>query len=83
MSYNPRKRQRLSPDPKDYPFVFFGTPLPPLDPEVRDDGTFVPLWKQEVLHPMSDTNPRSVMKEDENDYTVPLPVDFQLATSIP
>jgi hypothetical protein len=48
MSYNPRKRQRLSPDPKDYPFVFFGTPLPPLDPEIRDDGTFVPLWKQEV-----------------------------------
>jgi hypothetical protein len=48
MSYNPRKRQRLSPDPKDHPFVFFGTPLPPLDPEIRDDGTFVPLWKQEV-----------------------------------
>ena len=48
MSYNPRKRQRLSPDPKDYPFVFFGAPLPPLDPEIRDDGTFVPLWKQEV-----------------------------------
>ena len=48
MSYNPRKRQRVSPDPKDYPFVFFGAPLPPLDPEIRDDGTFVPLWKQEV-----------------------------------
>ncbi|AEO64220.1 uncharacterized protein THITE_2110136 [Thermothielavioides terrestris NRRL 8126] len=30
------------------PFVFYGTPLPPLDPEVRDDGSYVPLWKQEV-----------------------------------
>ncbi|KAF4627242.1 hypothetical protein G7Y89_g10909 [Cudoniella acicularis] len=30
------------------PFVAFGTPLPPHDPEVRDDGSFVPVWKQEV-----------------------------------
>ncbi|EON99838.1 putative g patch domain-containing protein 1 protein [Phaeoacremonium minimum UCRPA7] len=30
------------------PFVLFGTPLPPLDPEVRDDGSYVPVWKQEV-----------------------------------
>ncbi len=30
------------------PYVLFGTPLPPLDPEVRDDGSFVPVWKQEV-----------------------------------
>ncbi len=30
------------------PYVVFGTPLPPLDPEVRDDGSYVPLWKQEV-----------------------------------
>ncbi|KAL2197912.1 hypothetical protein P885DRAFT_68111 [Corynascus similis CBS 632.67] len=30
------------------PYVAFGTPLPPLDPEVRDDGSYVPLWKQEV-----------------------------------
>ncbi|KAK0628844.1 hypothetical protein B0T17DRAFT_554489 [Bombardia bombarda] len=30
------------------PFVLFGTALPPLDPEVRDDGSFVPVWKQEV-----------------------------------
>jgi hypothetical protein len=47
MSSNPRKRPR-TPDPKEYPFVFFGTPLPPLDPEIRDDGSYVPLWKQEV-----------------------------------
>ena len=31
------------------PFVIYGTPLPPLDPEIRDDGSFVPVWKQEVL----------------------------------
>ena len=30
------------------PYVAFGTPLPPQDPEVRDDGSYVPLWKQEV-----------------------------------
>ena len=30
------------------PFVFYGTALPPLDLETRDDGTYVPLWKQEV-----------------------------------
>ncbi|KAK4166360.1 hypothetical protein QBC43DRAFT_342932 [Cladorrhinum sp. PSN259] len=30
------------------PFVLFGTPLPPLDPDVRDDGSYVPVWKQEV-----------------------------------
>ena len=30
------------------PFVFYGTPLPPLDPDVRDDGSYVPVWKQSV-----------------------------------
>ncbi|ROV96603.1 hypothetical protein VPNG_08991 [Cytospora leucostoma] len=30
------------------PFVVYGTPLPPLDSEVRDDGSYVPVWKQEV-----------------------------------
>ncbi|RPA77972.1 DUF1604-domain-containing protein [Ascobolus immersus RN42] len=30
------------------PFVSYGTALPPLDPEIRDDGSFVPVWKQEV-----------------------------------
>ncbi|KAH8665978.1 hypothetical protein BGZ60DRAFT_432147 [Tricladium varicosporioides] len=29
-------------------FVTYGTPLPPFNPEVRDDGSFVPVWKQEV-----------------------------------
>lgn len=30
------------------PFVCYGTPLPPLDPDVRDDGSYVPVWKQDV-----------------------------------
>ena len=30
------------------PFFFYGTPLPPLDPDVRDDGSYVPVWKQSV-----------------------------------
>ncbi|PNS19956.1 G patch domain-containing protein 1 isoform C [Sphaceloma murrayae] len=30
------------------PYVFYGTPLPPLDSEARDDGSYVPIWKQEV-----------------------------------
>ncbi|KAF2089109.1 DUF1604-domain-containing protein, partial [Saccharata proteae CBS 121410] len=30
------------------PFTFYGTPLPPRDDNVRDDGSYVPEWKQEV-----------------------------------
>lgn len=30
------------------PFVIYGTPLAPLDDSTRDDGSYVPLWKQEV-----------------------------------
>ncbi|KAA8652020.1 hypothetical protein EYZ11_009494 [Aspergillus tanneri] len=30
------------------PYAFFGTPLPPLDDRVRDDGSYKPVWKQEV-----------------------------------
>jgi G patch domain-containing protein 1 len=30
------------------PFVTYGTALPPLDPEIRDGGSYVPVWKQEV-----------------------------------
>jgi G patch domain-containing protein 1 len=29
-------------------YVTFGTPLPPTDSLARDDGTYVPLHKQEV-----------------------------------
>ena len=30
------------------PYVIYGTPLPPSDPDTRDDGSYVPVWKQEV-----------------------------------
>ncbi|CAZ82141.1 unnamed protein product [Tuber melanosporum] len=30
------------------PFVAFGTALPASDSETRDDGSYVPVWKQEV-----------------------------------
>lgn len=30
------------------PYAIYGTPLPPLDPEVRDDDSYIPVWKQEV-----------------------------------
>ena len=29
------------------PYAVFGTPLPD-DAETRDDGSYVPIWKQEV-----------------------------------
>lgn len=29
-------------------YVKYGTPLPPLDIDTRDDGSYVPVWKQEV-----------------------------------
>ncbi|KAL4985822.1 hypothetical protein BDW68DRAFT_164416 [Aspergillus falconensis] len=30
------------------PYAFYGTPLPPLDAGTRDDGSYLPVWKQEV-----------------------------------
>jgi G patch domain-containing protein 1 len=33
---------------QESPYVLYGTPLPPLDDNVRDDGSFVPVWQQEV-----------------------------------
>lgn len=33
---------------RESPFVIYGTPLPPLDDHARDDGSYVPVWKQEV-----------------------------------
>ncbi|KAB5583300.1 hypothetical protein GE09DRAFT_985801 [Coniochaeta sp. 2T2.1] len=49
MSYK-RSRANFEADltAQQSPFVLFGTPLPPLDPDVRDDGSYVPVWKQEV-----------------------------------
>jgi G patch domain-containing protein 1 len=34
--------------PSHAPFAIYGTPLPAYDPESRDDGSYVPIWKQEV-----------------------------------
>ncbi|VTO82751.1 unnamed protein product [Fusarium graminearum] len=45
MSYK-RSRATYEAD-SNAPFATFGTPLPD-DPEARDDGSFVPVWKQEV-----------------------------------
>lgn len=49
MAYK-RSRQAFEADlqRQESPYVFYGTPLPPLDSGVRDDGSFVPIWKQEV-----------------------------------
>ncbi|KAL9131239.1 MAG: hypothetical protein Q9217_000781 [Psora testacea] len=33
---------------QESPYVIYGTPLPTLDQDARDDGSYVPLWKQEV-----------------------------------
>lgn len=33
---------------RDAPFVLYGTPLPPLDDNAHDDGSYLPVWKQEV-----------------------------------
>jgi G patch domain-containing protein 1 len=49
MAYK-RSRQTFEADlqKQGSPYVLYGTPLPPLDDQVRDDGSFVPVWKQEV-----------------------------------
>ncbi|KAH6647629.1 hypothetical protein BKA67DRAFT_578091 [Truncatella angustata] len=49
MSYKrSRKDFEVDLQAQQSPYVLFGTPLPPLDPDVRDDGSYVPVWKQEV-----------------------------------
>lgn len=35
-------------EPQQSPYAVYGTPLPPLDAGVRDDGSYMPVWKQEV-----------------------------------
>jgi len=49
MAYK-RSRQTFEADlqKQESPFVLYGTPLPPLDDHTRDDGSYVPVWKQEV-----------------------------------
>ncbi|KAF2214970.1 hypothetical protein CERZMDRAFT_110500 [Cercospora zeae-maydis SCOH1-5] len=34
--------------PAHAPYAVYGTPLPPFDEQTRDDGSYVPVWKQEV-----------------------------------
>ena len=45
-----RSRQAFEADLQKHesPFVSYGTPLPPLDDKARDDGSYVPVWQQEV-----------------------------------
>lgn len=49
MAYK-RSRQSFEDDLQKQasPFVLYGTPLPQVDEHTRDDGSFVPVWKQEV-----------------------------------
>lgn len=50
MAYTKRSRAAFEADLQQHesPYVFVGTPLPPLDDNTRDDGSYVPLWKQEA-----------------------------------
>ncbi|KAK5137390.1 hypothetical protein LTR08_008968 [Meristemomyces frigidus] len=34
--------------PQHAPYAIYGTPLPAYDPAARDDGSYVPVWKQAV-----------------------------------
>lgn len=43
-----RSRAFFEDEAQHAPYVFYGTSLPPADPETRDDGSYVPVWKQEV-----------------------------------
>lgn len=45
-----RPRDAFEADQADIrpPYALYGTPLPPLDSGVRDDGSYMPVWKQEV-----------------------------------
>ncbi|OAX80151.1 hypothetical protein ACJ72_05520 [Emergomyces africanus] len=43
-----RSRATFEEEHLQAPYAIYGTPLPPLDPEARDDGSYVPVWKQEV-----------------------------------
>lgn len=51
MSYK-RSRAAFEADatgpPQHAQYALYGTPLPAYDPQARDDGSYVPVWKQEV-----------------------------------
>ena len=46
MSYK-RSRTKFEADQASPSYAIFGTPLP-VEEDARDDGSFVPVWKQEV-----------------------------------
>lgn len=48
--YQKRRRDDFERDlqAQESPFVVYGTPLPPIDDNTRDDGSFVPAWKQDA-----------------------------------
>lgn len=52
MSSSKRSRAAFETDnnapPQHAPFALYGTPLPTYDSDVKDDGSYVPVWKQEV-----------------------------------
>ncbi|EMD00851.1 hypothetical protein BAUCODRAFT_29229, partial [Baudoinia panamericana UAMH 10762] len=56
MSFKKRSRTAFEADaasnagpPPHAPYALYGTPLPaPRDADARDDGTYLPIWKQEV-----------------------------------
>ncbi|GME23087.1 hypothetical protein GTA08_BOTSDO05497 [Neofusicoccum parvum] len=50
MAYTKRSRAAFEADlaQLESPYAVVGTPLPPLDDNTRDDGSYVPLWKQEA-----------------------------------
>ncbi|KAI9653062.1 MAG: hypothetical protein M1821_007713 [Bathelium mastoideum] len=43
-----RNRADFEAERQATPYVFYGTALPPLDGDARDDGSYVPVWQQEV-----------------------------------
>ncbi|OJD38720.1 uncharacterized protein BKCO1_400018 [Diplodia corticola] len=51
MAHTKRSRAAFEADLQQHesPYAVVGTPLPPLDENTRDDGSYVPLWKQEAL----------------------------------
>lgn len=47
-SKRPRAAFESDGPPQHAPYALYGTPLPAYDREARDDGSYVPVWKQEV-----------------------------------
>ncbi|KAL7266127.1 hypothetical protein RUND412_011340 [Rhizina undulata] len=43
-----RNRTAFEKETRPTSLVIYGTALPPLDSEARDDGSYVPIWNQEV-----------------------------------